>query len=118
MARKTTKARGTKTRTGSASAVSRAMGIAVAVATLAAPAVIVAMVSTAVGSTPRDALSAFAAHHRGLEGGTFALPLAFGVAWPTAVLCAAVTLSAHLSSSSPCGRKSGSTRAEESKKER
>ena len=97
-----------------AAAGSGAMGVAVlvVVATLAAPAVVASLVSTAAGSTPRDALGAFAAHHRGLEGGTFALPLAFGVVWPTVVLCAAVTLSAQLSSSLS-GVMSGRTHASE-----
>jgi hypothetical protein len=64
------------------------------VLTLAAPCAAAALGALAVGVPPLESLGAFAAHHRAWDGGTFALPLAFGVVWPTATLCAAVTFGA------------------------
>jgi len=75
-------------------AMATAMAAAGAVLTLAAPSLAATLGALAVGILPRDSMGAFAAHHRAWEGGTFALPLAFGVVWPTAMLCALSTIGA------------------------
>jgi hypothetical protein len=75
-------------------AAATAAAAAGAVLTLAAPCAAAALGALAVGVPPLESLGAFAAHHRAWDGGTFALPLAFGVVWPTATLCAAVTFGA------------------------
>ena len=64
------------------------------VGTLSAPLGLAALGACMAGVAPSHALGALAAHHRAVVGGTFALPVAFGVAWPTAVLCALTTAGA------------------------
>ena len=47
-----------------------------------APVVVAAVAARVAGVPAAEAAGAFADEHRRWEGGTFALPLAFGVAWP------------------------------------
>ena len=55
-----------------------------------APVVVAAAAARAAGVPAAEAAAAFADEHRRWEGGTFALPLAFGVAWPACALSAIV----------------------------
>ena len=61
-----------------------------AVVMATAPVVVAAVAARVAGVPAAEAAGAFADEHRRWEGGTFALPLAFGVAWPACALSAIV----------------------------